>query len=583
MPGVCLFDVFHMPDVMTAFASSNFTASDFIVLGVDTGAYLSWWKLLLIVIIWVLWVKLSDGLNRDAVQLAANSTVQPSTWNVANVLSFLAGLLAVLFVPIFWAGFPLFLIAALVPPIWYRFTRNSLLKADKNLQRAVAPEQAAALEEEVLAQDQGVNMSITPAGGSSNEKSAALIQARRSENFVGLKTLLYDGMFKRADLIALNYTQASVALRMFIDGVWHTNEPLDRPSGDALLVSLKHIAGLNPADRRGKQSGAFSIKSELGKADLKVQTQGTPTGEQVTIKYVQSSKEILTLQELGMFPDLAAQLKAAANSPGICIVSAPKTMGLTSTWQGFLTGTDRLSRDCMALLPPHEKETSVENIGAKNYATNDEAVSVLQKALLAEPNAVAMPEIPSAAALDTAIAHVKKIDLSVWLRTNASSAAEALLRLYAKSEARAEFREAASMAICQRLLRRLCDDCKQTMPVAPAMIQKLGGDPKQVKTLSRAFRLPPPEQRVDERGNPIEFPPCQTCGGTGFIGRIAIFEVIAVNDAVREALKKTPKVEHIDAAAKKTGARKTLAQNAYQLVLLGVTSIEEVQKVLSKK
>ena len=115
------------------------------------------------------------------------------------------------------------------------------------------------------------------------------------------------------------------------------------------------------------------------------------------------------------------------------------------------------------------------------------------------------------------------------------------------------------------------------------MIQKLGGDPSKIKTLSRQWQLPPPEQRVDEKGNPIEFPPCSVCGGIGYIGRIAVFEMIAVNDAVREALKKTPKVAAIDAAAKQSKAKKSMKSSAYQLVLMDVTSLQEVQNVLNKK
>ena len=115
------------------------------------------------------------------------------------------------------------------------------------------------------------------------------------------------------------------------------------------------------------------------------------------------------------------------------------------------------------------------------------------------------------------------------------------------------------------------------------MIKQLGGDPSKIRSLSRQWQLPPPEQRVDENGNPIEFPPCGVCGGIGYIGRIAVFEMIKVNDGVREALKKTPKVPAIDKAAKESKAKKSMQSSAYQLVLMGVTSIQEVQNVLNKK
>ena len=94
--------------------------------------------------------------------------------------------------------------------------------------------------------------------------------------------------------------------------------------------------------------------------------------------------------------------------------------------------------------------------------------------------------------------------------------------------------------------------------------------------------MPPPEQRVDAKGNPIEFPPCPTCSGIGYIGRIAVFELIEMNDQLRGLLRKSPSAEAIESAAQKSGKIPTIKQ-AYKLVLLGVTSLAEVQRVFKQK
>jgi len=276
------------------------------------------------------------------------------------------------------------------------------------------------------------------------------------------------------------------------------------------LVSLKHLAGLDPKERRAKQKGAFRFKSELGKAEVQVRSQGVKTGEN--------------------------------------IVSAPPKHGLSSTWQGLLVSADRLTRDCIGLVSSDEMETAIENIIPKEYESDDLAATALKAALLTQPDAIALPEIPSSDVID--------------IRDN--------------------FRTAAKYVSCQRLLRRLCPDCKEEVQVPPKTIQKLGGDPRAQKTIYRQWRLPPPEQRVDEKGKPIEFPTCETCRGLGYIGRIGIFEMITVNDSVREALKKTPKIAAIDKVATESKAKKSMKQGAYQLVLLGVTSLAEVQSTLKK-
>ena len=107
-------------------------------------------------------------------------------------------------------------------------------------------------------------MDFSPAGESSKQKQSNLIQARQSAGFVDTKQFLHDAMFKRADQLMLDFGREQVRSKMLVDGVWHPLDPRERESGDAMLVSLKAVAGLNPADRRGRQEGSFGIKTDLG-------------------------------------------------------------------------------------------------------------------------------------------------------------------------------------------------------------------------------------------------------------------------------------------------------------------------------
>ena len=546
------------------------------------GAYFSWWKLLLIVLTFLVWVRNADWMNQDAVKIEREAELNAGIWNLVNVLALLGSFFAAISIPIFWIGFPLMALATLAPFISYHVVRRGKLKENQALRRKVNRKQYENESSEQLAQDQGVAMNINAAGANDGDRKAALIRARQSSGYVDFKELLHQGMLKRADYIQIDYTQTQAAPRLFVDGTWHALPNMDRVSGDALLVSLKNVAGLNAEERRKKQSGNFSLKSELGKANLHVVSKGVKTGERVRITYVQS-KEILNLPNLGMFPSMAKKFVAGLNSSGICIVSAPPKNGLTATWQGLLVTADRLTRDCVVVMDDQETESSIENVTAKEFDSDESAAAFLKKTFVAQPDAVAVPRVPSPEFMDLLCLEAKTQERSVWMRAQASSAAEALLRTYALAGDRGDFCDTIKFVTCQRLVRRLCDGCKEEIPVSPKMIQKLGGDPSKIKTLSRQWQLPPPEQRVDEKGEPIEFPPCGVCGGIGYIGRIAVFEMIKVNDAVRETLKKTPKVPAIDAAAKESKAKKSMQSSAYQLVLMGVTSLQEVQNVLNKK
>ena len=583
--GLLLLSMMAMPALVSAaepIVMLNQSTSMLVLVAAPGGdAYLSWWKLLLVLVTFLVWVRNSDWINQDSVKLADGTSIVPQFWNSMNVALGLAGFFAAISIPIFWVGYPLFALTALVPLISYLFVRKKELNANQSLRSRMSGGSNEAAPE-VMAQDEGVELSFTPAGDTNLKRQAALIKSRQSPGFVSLKELLYDGKAKRADVIEINYTKAKAAPRLFVDGAWHTLEPMERPDGDAVLVSLKSLAGLNPAERRAQQKGAFAFKSDLGKADVEVHSQGVKTGERVLLKFVQGSKEILNLKELGMFPTMAKKFIGAINEPGMIIVSAPPKHGLSSTWQGLLVSADRLTRDCIGFKPTVEIETSVENIIPKEYDSKEGAAAVLKAAMLAQPDAFAVPVIPSSDVLDTLSQQVLTANGSVWLKINAASAAEALLRIYAQAGNRDSLRQAVKYVSCQRLMRRLCDDCKMEVPVPPKTIKQLGGDPRTQKTIFQQYRLPPPEQRVDEKGKPIEFPTCETCRGLGYIGRIAIFEMIKVNDAVREALKKTPKIAEIDKAAVTSKAKIDMKSGAWQLVLLGVTSIAEVQSTLKK-
>ena len=184
--------------------------------------------------------------------------------------------------------------------------------------------------------------------------------------------------------------------------------------------------------------------------------------------------------------------------------------------------------------------------------------------------------------MDLLTLQVVKQNRSLLLRTPAKSAAEALLRMYAKAGNQEQFLQAMTNITCQRLLRRLCTSCRVEVRVQPQAIQQLGGDPKTQNTIYNAWKLPPPEQRVDEKGREIEFPPCPTCGGIGYIGRIAVFELITMDDQLRVFVKQNPQVAAIEKAAVKLG-KAPIANQAYQLVLLGVTSLAEAQRVLKEQ
>ncbi len=134
----------------------------------------------------------------------------------------------------------------------------------------------------------------------------------------------------------------------------------------------------------------------------------------------------------------------------------------------------------------------------------------------------------------------------------------------------------------QRLVRRLCESCKQGFQPSPQLLQKLGIPQGRVAKLYQPFVPPPPDQRVDAKGNPIEIEICRRCGGRGYFGRIAIFELLVVTDELRKAVLTQPNAEHLRAVAAQMGHR-SFQEEGILTAALGSTSLQELQRMMQSK
>jgi type II secretory ATPase GspE/PulE/Tfp pilus assembly ATPase PilB-like protein len=153
----------------------------------------------------------------------------------------------------------------------------------------------------------------------------------------------------------------------------------------------------------------------------------------------------------------------------------------------------------------------------------------------------------------------------------AKDAVEALLRVYAIEKAPVpEFRNQVSAVLSQRLVRKLCDKCKEPYAPSADVLKQLGLPPDRVKAFYR-----PPTVKADEDKREI----CRECGGVGYLGQTAIFELLIVDDLMRKTLAASPKLDVLRAAARKSGL-KSLQEEGILMVVRGATSLPELMRVL---
>jgi type II secretory ATPase GspE/PulE/Tfp pilus assembly ATPase PilB-like protein len=556
--------------------------------GVDfrgPGFYLSWIKILALWSIFLLWVKTTDWVSIDCQELKLDYL----RWNPIVFGTFMFAFVLVWLIPMmsFWIALPIVLIAYIAPLTTYIVYRNS--KVDNN-RRVMTGEHLRfwfatnlnkmGMKIETEKRDPhelGPPVKLIAQGGpDSQTDNARLLMARQSPGMLTAREILAEGLAGRATSFMLDYTAQGVAVRTLIDGVWIPHEPRPRETGDPALESLKMLCGLNPQDRQSRQEGTFALDYESRRYVASLVTQGTPAGERTLIQFEEGKIPRRTLDDLGMRTKLQEQLQEALGLPqGLILFSAPPGSGLRSTTDAVLHSCDRFTREFATMEEESNRYQEVENIPVTTYnaAETPSPSEVLPKFFRTEPAVVVVRDLVDAATVSFLCEQIPDNRLIIST-VRAKDCAEALLRVLALGVSPADFSKSISAVVNQRLIRKLCDGCKQAYAPPPQVLQQLGIPEGRVQALYRPFQPNPQDPQESKE-------PCQTCGGIGYFGRTAIFEVLIVGDAVRKALASGAKIDALRQAARKDGM-KSLQEEGVLLVAKGTTSLPELMRVLKQ-
>jgi type II secretory ATPase GspE/PulE/Tfp pilus assembly ATPase PilB-like protein len=197
-----------------------------------------------------------------------------------------------------------------------------------------------------------------------------------------------------------------------------------------------------------------------------------------------------------------------------------------------------------------------------------------------EPDCVVIMDPVEKATFDFINDQLAKDDLLFFTSVRAKEAPEAILRLLATYKvAPKDLASMLVMVLNTRLIRKLCPKCKEPFQPAPEFLKKLGIPPDRVTELYRERQPPAPDATEKEKKE--KSIPCTKCNDLKYFGRTAIFELLEVTDQLREAIVKQPKVEVLKKVARAAGNR-GLQEEGILLVAQGITSLEELQRVLKQ-
>ena len=434
--------------------------------------------------------------------------------------------------------------------------------------------------------EMGPPVDLRSTSGDNSANQTAEIQCRQSMGIVPVKQVLYEALINDAERLLIDCTIQGATSQIEVDGLWQQLPMLETQSATMMVAVMKTLAHLNAQDRVSEQKGEFTANTgEIGRR-CHITSVGTQTGERIIIKLQTKKPRFKAIVELGIRDEILKEFKRLTGKyvedqsqqvhSGIFIIAAPANGGgLSTVWSHALDATDRFMRDFICLESLGLNETEVENIQTMevDLAAGDTFPKTIEKARLKEPDVFVLPQVPDKETLEILCDEAINNNRMAIISINATDGVEAIHRIRSLGVAPDKFAKALNGVLHMRMCRKLCESCKQPFQPGPQYIQQLGLPPSHVQVLYQHFQPVP-----DEKGNLPET--CDACSGKGFEGRTGIFELIRMDDQLRQAVATQSDLNVIRQMAQQLGNKST-QQEGILLLAQGITSIQELQRAMS--
>ena len=377
-----------------------------------------------------------------------------------------------------------------------------------------------------------------------------------------VNVIIATALRERASDIHLVPFEETLQLRYRIDGLLQEKPPPPKQLHPALVSRIKIMADMNIAERFMPQDGHIQIHHRGARVDIRVGTMPTIYGESLVMRLLEKHSKLLTAQELGLDGARAALLSRLVEKPhGLFLTTGPTGSGKTTTLYAILQGIYSPELKILTIEDPVEYELpGVAQIPVRP-SRNFTFASGLRAILRQDPDVVMVGEIRDSETAEIAIrAALTGHQVFSTLHTNDSTGA--VTRLLDMGVEAFLISSSLEGVLAQRLVRKLCPDCRVESAVAAGVREKLEG--LGVQQLDGPF--------YRGRG-------CDECRQTGYRGRTGIFELLPINPELRELILQKRSNAELKAAAQKTMV--TMHQDALTKAAAGITSLEEILRVSS--
>lgn len=377
-----------------------------------------------------------------------------------------------------------------------------------------------------------------------------------------VNSILERAILERASDIHIEPKEKELQVRMRIDGVLRKILTIPKNLQNSVISRLKIMSGMDIAERRVPQDGRFNVKNKKREFDLRVNSLPTVYGEKIVARLLDKRAGYLTPDSIGLMGDNLKKYQRAIHcTSGVILIAGPTGSGKSSTMNTMISQLNTEEVNVVTLEDPVEYNIDGVNQVQINEKTGMDFANGLRAILRQDPDIIAVGEIRDGetAQISMRAAITGHVVLSTIHTNDAVGTIERLEDIGVEPYLIAT---ALRAVISQRLVRRICPKCKKSYEATDEEVRRLG--------------LSTEHKHIFYRGEG-----CADCFNTGYRGRIGVFEILEITPEIRPLISQQagrPVIEQELASAH--SEFKTLRENAIQLVEEGITTTEEVQRVI---
>ena len=380
-----------------------------------------------------------------------------------------------------------------------------------------------------------------------------------------VNSIIERAVTERASDIHLEPHETELLVRMRIDGIMRDILTVPRDLQNSVLARLKIMAGLDISERRIPQDGRFNVRVKDKSIDLRISTLPTVYGEKIVARLLDKSGAVVSLDKIGLTEDQIEGIRKLLRCrSGVILMVGPTGSGKTTTMYCMINELNKRDVNLVTLEDPVEYNVEGVNQVQINEKVGMTFASGLRAILRQDPDIIAVGEIRDGETAEIAMrsAITGHVVLSTIHTNDAVGTIERLIDIGVEPYLVAS---ALQGMVSQRLLRRICPNCREAYSASEDELRELGMEGRDDVTLYRGAG-------------------CPHCFDTGYRGRTAVTETLLMTPTLRRMVAERKPRSDIERELKKPGSGYTsIRENAVKLALAGITTLEEILRVINEE